>query len=135
MAWVTLGCGADSRVAACTVEGSRSLRRGKSDGPSCGIVMIMKQSQQIIRGRWLRQHRWALLATPWSAAYLAAAIAWTFGAPDYPYGRHWDSSPAPVSLLDGVSASTGLTIMIISTLLALGATLRLMLSDRQGRTA
>lgn len=31
-------------------------------------------SHQIIRGRWLRQHRWALLATAWSAAYLAAAI-------------------------------------------------------------
>ncbi len=74
--------------------------------------------------------RWAVLALGWSVIYLSLGIAWAAGAPLYPYGRHWDSSPVPVSLLDAVSAPTGLSIIIGATTLVLLALLWLLNSAR-----
>ena len=70
---------------------------------------------------WSRSagRRWTVLALAWAAIYLAFALAWAAGAPNYPYGRHWDPSPVPVSLLDAVPAQTGVTIIIAATALAL----------------
>lgn len=86
-------------------------------------------------GERLVGRRWTLLAAGWAAIYLAATIAWALGAPDYPYGRHWDSSPLPVSLLDAVPRSTGIAIMIIAALSILIAAIALLIKHRGGVSA
>jgi hypothetical protein len=81
----------------------------------------------------IRHRLWGLLACGWSGSYLILAIGWKLGAPNYPYGRGWDPSPYPVSLLDGVSRSTGTTIMIIAATCAVLGSAALMVSRSPGR--
>lgn len=74
------------------------------------------------RRQWWRRsagRRWIALALAWAAIYLVFALAWAAGAPGYPYGRHWDPSPVPVSLLDAVPAQAGVTVIIAGTGLVL----------------
>ena len=81
------------------------------------------------RTRWwsrLAGRRWTLIALAWAAIYLALALAWAAGAPNYPYGRHWDPSPVPVSLLDAVSAPIGVTVLIAAATLMLMALVQLL---------
>jgi hypothetical protein len=94
--------------------------------------MIMETHSEVDHHRWWTGRRWSMFAVLWSAVYLVAAVCWNLGAPKYPYGRHWDPSPLPVSLLDGVSAQLGTTIMIIATAAMLVATLWLLVGRRPG---
>lgn len=74
------------------------------------------------RRQWWRRsagRRWIALALAWAAIYLVFALAWAAGAPGYPYGRHWDPSPVPVSLLDAVPAQAGVSVIIAGTGLVL----------------
>lgn len=83
------------------------------------------------RGWYWRKHRWTVLGLCWALAYLAMGMAWLFGAPLYPYGRHWDPSPVPVSLMDGVSAQVG-QVIIVSAAFAAAAALVWLLKAENG---
>lgn len=99
------------------------------------MVMIMNNDHNDGQQRRWYSRRWTMLAAVWAAIYLVAAVAWAFGAPDYPYGRHWDSSPIPVSLLDGVAKTTSITIMIIGVSSIFAAAIPLLIIRRGGAAA
>lgn len=85
------------------------------------------------RPRWwsrLVGRRWTLIALAWAVIYLAFALSWASGAPNYPYGRHWDPSPVPVSLLDAIPAEVGVAVIIAATALALISTGWLLLAKK-----
>ena len=76
-----------------------------------------------------------MVAVIWSALYLVAAVAWLLGAPNYPYGRHWDSSPVPVSLMDAVPAEAGKLILVTAAAVMFAAVLWLMITRRPAAPA
>lgn len=75
---------------------------------------------------------WGVLALSWTTVYLVAATAWMWGARGYPYGRHWDPSPKPISLLDGVSHHAGNMIMVVATAAAMLGAVGPTVSRRRG---
>lgn len=98
-------------------------------------TVAVEEQEATTPGRRWRGRRWRLLATGWAAIYLVAVIAWAFGALNYPYGRQWDSSPVPVSLLDGIPRSTSIVIMVIAVSSMLAAAGTLLIRQRGGYTA